>query len=166
MLFLLATPEYNNVKSNTTKVKVHLRSGVAEILEQHRDLMGKIDNNIVEIETNFENKLEKIWFVLQDAVFIVSNQKSNSGNSAFENNGTGVYIYAKRVKEINSSISMDELLKQYEQKKSLYEIEKQKLIDQNIEISDSTKNSNLVVIKEEVDFFEKVISVVKEFKNS
>ena len=61
---------------------------------------------------------------------------------------------------------MDELLKQYEQKKSLYEIEKQKLIDQNIEISDSTKNSNLVVIKEEVDFFEKVISVVKEFKNS
>ena len=69
MLFLLATPEYNNVQSNTTKVKVHLRSGVAEILEQHRDLMGKIDNNIVEIETNFENKLEKIWFVLQDAVF-------------------------------------------------------------------------------------------------
>lgn len=166
MLFLLATPEYNNVQSNTTKVKVHLRSGVAEILEQHRDLMGKIDNNIVEIETNFENKLEKIWFVLQDAVFIVSNQKTNSGNSSFENNGTGVYIYAKRVKEINSSISMDELLKQYEQKKSLYEIEKQKLIDQNIEISDSTKNSNLVVIKEEVDFFEKVISVVKEFKNS
>ena len=166
MLFLLATPEYNNVQSNTTKVKVHLRSGVAEILEQHRDLMGKIDNNIVEIETNFENKLEKIWFVLQDAVFIVSNQKTNSGNSAFENNGTGVYIYAKRVKEINSSISMDELLKQYEQKKSLYEIEKQKLIDQNIEIYDSTKNSNLVVIKEEVDFFEKVISVVKEFKNS
>jgi hypothetical protein len=164
MLFLLATPEYNNVQSNTTKVKVHLRSGVAEILEQHRDLMGKIDNNIVEIETNFENKLEKIWFVLQDAVFIVSNQKTGSGTSAFENTGTGVYIYAKRVKEINSSISMEELVKQYEQKKSLYELEKQKLVDQNIEISDATKNSNLILIKEEVEFFEKVISVVKEFK--
>jgi len=76
MLFLLATPEYNNVQSNTTKVRVHLRSGVAEIFEQHQDLMGKIDNDIVEIETNFENRLEKIWFVLQDAVFIVSNQKN------------------------------------------------------------------------------------------
>ena len=97
MLFLLATPEYNNVQSNTTKVRVHLRSGIAEIFEQHQDLMGKVDNNIVEIETNFENKLEKIWFVLQDAVFIVSNQKGDSAAAAFENEGTGVYIYAKRV---------------------------------------------------------------------
>jgi sRNA-binding regulator protein Hfq len=32
MLFFLATPEYNNLQSNTTKVKVHLRNGVAEIL--------------------------------------------------------------------------------------------------------------------------------------
>jgi len=164
MLFLLATPEYNNVQSNTTKVKVHLRSGVAEILEQHRDLMGKIDNNIVEIETNFENKLEKIWFVLQDAVFIVSNQKTADSTSAFENVGTGVYIYAKRVKEINSSVSIDELLKQYEQKSNLYEVEKQKLLDQNIDIADQTKNSNLLIINEEVEFLKKVISVVKEFK--
>ena len=88
MLFLLATPEYNNVQSNTTKVRVHLRSGIAEIFEQHQDLMGKIDNNIVEIETNFENKLEKIWFVLQDAVFIVSNQKEGAASSAFENKGS------------------------------------------------------------------------------
>ena len=74
MLFLLATPEYTNVQSNTTKVKVHLRNGVAEVFDLHQDLMGRIDNNIVEIETNFENRLEKILFVLQDAVFIVSNK--------------------------------------------------------------------------------------------
>ncbi len=158
MLFLLATPEYNNVQSNTTKVKVHLRSGVAEIFEQHRDLMGKIDNNIVEIETNFENKLEKIWFVLQDAVFIVSNEKT------VENNGTGVYVYAKRVKEINSNISVDELSKQYDQKVMLLESEKQVLSDQNIDLKDSTKNSKVLLIQEELDFLKKVISVVKEFK--
>jgi hypothetical protein len=74
MLFLLATPEYNNIQSNTTKVKVHLRNGVAEILEQHQDLMGKVENNLLEIETNFENRLEKLLFVLQDAVFVVSNK--------------------------------------------------------------------------------------------
>jgi hypothetical protein len=164
MLFLLATPEYNNVQSNTTKVRVHLRSGIAEIFEQHQDLMGKVDNNIVEIETNFENKLEKIWFVLQDAVFIVSNQKGDSAASAFENEGTGVYIYAKRVKEINSSVSMEELSKQYDEKVSLFEAEKQKLVDENIDVSDETSNSKLMVIKDEIDFIKKVMAVIKDFK--
>ena len=164
MLFLLATPEYNNVQSNTTKVRFHLRSGIAEIFEQHQDLMGKVDNNIVEIETNFENKLEKIWFVLQDAVFIVSNQKGDSAASAFENEGTGVYIYAKRVKEINSSVSLEELSKQYDEKVSLFEAEKQKLVDENIDVSDETSNSKLMVIKDEIDFIKKVMSVVKDFK--
>jgi hypothetical protein len=162
MLFLLATPEYNNVQSNTTKVRVHLRSGIAEIFEQHQDLMGKVDNNIVEIETNFENKLEKIWFVLQDAVFIVSNQKDT--DSAFESEGTGVYVYAKRVKEINSSVSIEELSKQYEEKVNLFEKEKQSLVDQNIDITDQTNNSKLMVIKDEVDFLNKVMAVVKDFK--
>ena len=164
MLFLLATPEYNNVQSNTTKVRVHLRSGIAEIFEQHQDLMGKVDNNIVEIETNFENKLEKIWFVLQDAVFIVSNQKGNATGSVFENEGTGVYIYAKRVQEINSSVSMEELSKQYDEKVKLFETEKQSLIGENIDVSDETSNSKLMVIKDEIDFIKKVMAVVKDFK--
>ena len=164
MLFLLATPEYNNVQSNTTKVRVHLRSGIAEIFEQHQDLMGKVDNNIVEIETNFENKLEKIWFVLQDAVFIVSNQKGNATGSAFENEGTGVYIYAKRVQEINSSVSMEELSKQYEEKVKLFETEKQSLVGENIDVSDETSNSKLMLIKDEIDFIKKVMAVVKDFK--
>jgi hypothetical protein len=124
--------------------------------------MGKIDNNIVEIETNFENKLEKIWFVLQDAVFIVSNQKDT--DSAFESEGTGVYVYAKRVKEINSSVSIEELSKQYEEKVNLFETEKQSLVDQNIDITDQTNNSKLMVIKDEVDFLNKVMAVVKDFK--
>lgn len=163
MLFLLATPEYNNVQSNATKVKVHLRTGIAEILDNHQDLMGKVENNIVEIETNFENKSEKFVFVLQDAVFIVSNQKGSS-ESAFESEGTGVYVYAKRVREINSKVSMDELTAQYDTKVSLFEAEKQKLADQNIEVSDQTNNSKLMIIQEELDFLKKVMSVVKEFK--
>ena len=111
---------------------------------------------------SIENKLEKIWFVLQDAVFIVSNKKDK--NSAFESEGTGVYVYAKRVKEINSSVSMEELSKQYEDKLTLFEAEKQSLVDQNIDINDQTSNSKLMVIKDEVDFFKKVMAVVKDFK--
>jgi hypothetical protein len=165
MLFLLATPEYNNVQSNTTKVRVHLRSGVAEIFEQHQDLMGKIDNDIVEIETNFENRLEKIWFVLQDAVFIVSNQKTNNGSSAFDNPGTGVYVYAKRVKEINSGVSLEEVSKQYDQKLTLLEAEKQKLAEQNLDTAEQLSNAKVLVLKDEVEFFKKVVSVIKNFKS-
>ena len=159
MLFLLATPEYNNVQSNTTKVRVHLRSGIAEIFEQHQDLMGKVDNNIVEIETNFENKIEKTSFVLQDAVFIVSNQQEGK-----EEEGTGVYVYAKRVREITPSLSLEEISKQYEEKLQAFETDKQKLEADNIDPLDQNLNAKLFVLKDEVDFLKKVVSVVKESK--
>ena len=160
MLFLLATPEYNNVQSNTTKVRVHLRNGVAEVFDQHQDLMGKVDNNIVEIETKFENKVEKPLFVLQDAVFIVSN-KGLDLNS--ENNETGVYVYAKKVKEITSSLSVDSVSKEYEQKKSDLEAENLKLGTN--ETADKAINSKIFMLKDEVEFLEKVVTVVKDLKS-
>ena len=94
----------------------------------------------------------------------VSNEKGVTSSSTFENEGTGVYIYAKRVKEINSSVSIEELSKQYDEKVSLFEMEKQNLVDQNIDVSDETNNSKLMVIKDEVDFLKKVMAVVKDFK--
>ena len=160
MIFLLTTPEYNNIQSNTTKVRVHLRNGVAEIFDQHQDLMGKVDNNIVEIETNFENKVEKLLFVLQDAVFIVSNQGLDS---SADEKGTGIYVYAKKVKEITSSLSIEEVAKEYEDKKTSLERENQKLgIDEE---SDKAINSKIFVLKDEVEFLEKVVTVVKDLKS-
>jgi len=160
MQFLLATPEYNNTQSNTTKVRVHLRNGIAEIFDQHQDLMGKVDNNIIEVETNFENRIEKILFVLQDGVFIVSNQGLDATS---ENKGTGVYVYAKRVREITSNISLDEVTKQYEQKKSELELENQKLTGNETE--DKVVNSKIFVLKDETEFLKKVFLVVKDLKS-
>jgi hypothetical protein len=160
MLFLLATPEYSNLQSNTTKVKVHLRNGVAEIFDQHQDLMGKVDNNLVEIETNFENRLEKNIFVLQDAVFIVSNQGLDK---SVETKGTGVYVYAKRVKEITPTTSLEEISKQYEEKNAILESENEKL-----KATDSVSqvvNSKLFLLKEEVAFLKKVVTIFKEMKS-
>lgn len=114
MFFLLATPQYNNSQSNITKVKVHLRNGIAEIFDQHQDLMGKVENNLIEIESFSENKIEKSVFVLQDAVFIVSNQGLNTTP---ENKETTVYIYAKNAKEISGNTSFDAYVAEYEKKK-------------------------------------------------
>lgn len=162
MLFLLATPEYNNSQSNTTKVKVHLRSGVAEILENHQDLMGKVENNIVEIESNFENKTEKSLFVLQDAVFVVSNQGLDK---TADNKGTGVYIYAKRAKEINSSVSTEEILKQVESKNQLLEIERQKIASGSLDASNKVVSSKIIMMEDELEFLKKVQLIVKEVKS-
>ena len=162
MLFLLATPEYTNVQSNTTKVKVHLRNGIAEVFDQHQDLMGRIDNNIVEIETNFENRLEKILFVLQDAVFVVSN-KGLDPNA--EVKGTSVYVYARRAREIGSSVSLEELSKQYEQKNTELEIETLKLTAPGADPTNYSLNSKVFMLKEEVIFLKKVVQIVKDLRS-
>ena len=158
MLFLLATPEYNNVQANTTKVRVHLRSGVAEIFEQHQDLMGKVENNIIEIETNSDNKIEKVLYVLQDAVFVVSNQGLDS---TLENQGTGVYVYAKRAKVINSSVSIDLVSKEFEQKTNELEGERAKITD----TVDQVLTSKVILLEDEIEFLKKVVLIVKELRS-
>jgi F0F1-type ATP synthase epsilon subunit len=160
MLFLLNTPEYTNVQSNTTKVKVHLKNGVAEILDQHQDLMGRVENNIVEIETNFENKTEKNLFVLQDAVFIVSTK----GLDKKLDKKTSVYVYAKNVKEINSRLAVDEITKQYEKKLSLLETETLKLSAQNSEKLESSIKSKIFMLNEDAEFLKKVLDLEKQPK--
>ena len=162
MLFLLATPEYTNVQSNTTKVKVHLRNGIAEVFDQHQDLMGRIDNNLVEIETNFENRLEKILFVLQDAVFVVSN-KGLDPNADVK--GTSIYVYAKRAKEIGSSVSLEDLSKQYQQKQTDLENETLKLTAPGVSPTDFAINSKIFMLKEEALFLKKVVQIVKELRS-
>ena len=160
MLFLLNTPEYTNVQSNTTKVKVHLKNGVAEILDQHQDLMGRVENNIVEIETNFENKTEKNLFVLQDAVFIVSTK----GLDKKLDKKTSVYVYAKNVKEINSRLAIDEITKQYEKKMSLLETETLKLSSQNNEKLENSIKSKIFMLNEDTEFLKKVLTLAKQPK--
>lgn len=162
MLFLLATPEYNNTQSNTTKVKVHLRSGIAEILDNHQDLMGKVENDIIEVESNFENKIEKFIFVLQDAVFVVSNQGLDT---TADNKNTGIYVYAKRAKEIGSNVSLEEITKQVEAKNTELETERERIASLNLDPTDKVISSKIILIQDELEFLKKVQSVVKEMKS-
>jgi hypothetical protein len=162
MLFFLATPEFNKTQSNTTKVKVHLRGGVVEILEQHQNLLGKVENNLLEIETNFENKLEKLLYVLQDAVFIVSNKGLEKN---IDSKGTSVYVYARRVKEISSSISIDEISKQFEQKSLELEKEMEKAQVNSGDNSKLLLNSKIIFLKEEVEFLRRTVVIVKGLKS-
>jgi len=108
MLFVLTSSDSQIVQSNTKKVRVHLRTGVAEIYDQHLELMGLIDKNIIDIEANVENKIEKSSFLLQEGVFVVSN-KGSEIDSYKDYQGTRVYIYAKRFYEISPTIPLENL---------------------------------------------------------
>lgn len=158
MLFFLSSAEYNNIQENTTKVRVHLRGGIAEIFDQHQDLMGKIDNNIVEIETSIENRIEKSLFVLQEAVFVVSTKGLGSDR---EKNKTAVYVYAKRAKEISSNLSLDELTKEYDNKVKVLDNLKEK---KESDSKNRLLGSKILMVEEEMDFLTKTINVVKEKK--
>lgn len=158
MLFFLSTSEYNNVQNNTTKVKVHLNNGVAEILEQHQDLMGRIDNNIIEIETFFENRLEKLLFVLQDAVFVVSNKGLGADK---EKNQTAVYVYAKRAREVSANLSIEEVSKKYDLVVKQLETLKEK---QTTDSTNRLLKSKILLLEEETTFLTKLMAVIKNLK--
>lgn len=158
MLFFLSTSEYSNVQNNTTRVKVHLSGGIAEILDQHQDLMGRIDNNIIEIETFFENRLEKLLFVLQDAVFVVSHKGLGADK---DKNKTAVYVYAKRAKEISSNLTIDEVSKQYEKVVKQLEVLKEK---QSKDSLNRLLKSKILLVEEEANFLTKTMTVMKSLK--
>lgn len=163
MQFSLATPEDSKkILSNVTTVKINLTTGVVEILEKHQDLLGKVSLDLIEVESNQDNKSEKFKFLVQDALVIVSNKGFNSEL----NSETGVYIFAKRVLEITSSISLDELSKKVEQKLSKLEVEKQALLDENNLGSNLEKiKTKIFVLEDELKFEKKVISILKESRS-
>jgi hypothetical protein len=170
MRFFLSSAQYITSQANTTKIKVHLKNGIAEILENHQDLMGLVENNLVEIESNFENKIEKFVFIVQEAVFLVSTKGIDS-----KNKGMSVYVYAKNAYELNSSLPFEEISKLYEQKKLLLETQVQKLLIENAKETKETKDgklskeaqklsSEILVLKSDIEFFKQTLLFAKKIK--
>jgi hypothetical protein len=159
MQFSLATPEDNKkVLSNASRVKIHLTTGIVEILEKHQDLLGKVTIDLLEVETSNDNKVEKLKYILQDALVIVSTKGLN-----IENQGTGVYVYAKRILDLNSNISVDEFSKKVDQKVAKLETEKQNLA--SMTTGDTKKIKTLILLLEdELIFDKKVLTLIKDLK--
>jgi len=162
MQFSLATPEDSKkVLSSVSKVKAHLTTGIVEILDKHQDLLGKISINIVEIESNEENKNEKLKFILQDALIIVSTKGLTTEPTTAQ---TGVYIFAKRALELQANISIDELSKKVEQKSLKLETQKQVLSEATGKSIEKIK-TQLLLLEDELEFDKKVLAFIKETRS-
>lgn len=162
MQFSLATPEDNKkVLSNATKVKVHLTTGIVEILDKHQDLLGKVSIDILEVENNDDNKAEKLKYILQEGLVIVSNKGLSP-----ETVQTGVYVFAKRIVELTNSLSMEEFTKKVDQKSAKLDIEKQFLIEAgNSGINVGKMKAKVLLLEEELEFDKKVLVLIKNSKN-
>lgn len=162
MQFSLATPEDTKKNlSNATRVKVHLTTGIVEILDKHQDLLGKVSMDILEVESNNDNKSEKSKFILQEGLVIVSTKGLD-----IETAQTGVYVYAKRILELTTSLSMEEFSKKVEQKSAKLELEKLLLADVTPSgINTNTLKTKVLLLEDELAFDKKVLALIKESKN-
>lgn len=156
MKFFIGTPDYNKVFENATRIKAFLRTGPAEIYENHQDLLGKIKNNLLEIDTLIDGKVQKTIYLVQEAVFIVSSKGKKE---------TASYSYGNRIQEINNNILINDLKTEIEEKKESIEMESKKLIERNLdEPLSKMVQSTIVSLQDDIDFLQKVISLVKECK--
>jgi hypothetical protein len=185
MQFILATPEQTTkILTDASKVRAQLSTGSVEIYDKHQDLIGKVGIDIIEVESAVDNKILKIKYLIQQGVVIVSNKGINSETIPLPPPDTAVYIYAKRILELNSS---NINIAQYNQKIETLTITIDKLNaalseeiakeaakvttkDKEIKVIVVTEKirslkTKLALFEEEREFAKKVISLVKDTKN-
>lgn len=130
----------NRLITDVIKVKAYLTNGAVEVLEKHQSLLGKIEDNIIEVESNFQNREKKEIFVLKNAVFQISD----------EENRTSVITFTQDYREITEKTSIEAIQEEIEKKGKL------------LEASQSSLNS--LLLEKEIFFLKKVISVTKDYK--
>lgn len=158
MEFRLLTSECAYTISNVRKVKGFLSNGIVEVFDRHQDLMGLIENNLVEIELNLENTVKE-FFALQNGIFIVCSTPLSSNNTKSE---TIVYAYAKSFLKLEKNTSLEALLEKYEHKKFLLNAELQKLNKNNMDSLDLIVNSKALLLKEETEFIQNTLVIAKK----
>jgi len=145
MTLTLASGEFTRTFPSLLSVNVCLRNGSAQILPKHQDLIGKVENNILELEV--ENEPDKTKMFLQDGIFLVSNEDSK----------TSIYVFSKRILEIekgvNSRTKIEELKKELEQKS--------KEIETKQALNNPSMAARIVILQDEIEFIKKYLKVVE-----
>lgn len=151
MIVTLASGGFAKVFSNVLSVNVSLRNGSAQILPNHQDLIGKVENNLLQINT--ENDSEKTNVFIQDGIFIVSNEEGK----------TSVYIFSKRILDFDKTgknrNQLDELKKELENKKQQILVKKEKQ-EKNPNLVSSLA-AGLTILEDETKFIEEYLKVIE-----
>lgn len=142
--------------SNCLSVKIFLTTGQCQVLKNHLPLVGSVDNDLLELErVNDLNEKIKISYLLQDAIVVVSNDTSES---------SAIYVYARKMLELSSNLSMEELMKDLTNKQKSLEFELDQ-VKSNSEREGSLTNSKIIILDKEIKFLQKAYVLLKEKLN-
>ncbi len=147
--------------SNCLSLKISLTTGQCQVLPNHLPLVGSIDTDLLELESlNDLNEKIKTSYLLQDAVIVVT---SKDLDTSIQDN-TSVYVYARRMLELSNALSIQDLMKDLNQKEKSLEFELNQF-KSSVENETSITNSKIIILNKEVKFLQKACVLVKEKMN-
>ena len=156
MHFFLSSSSENKGQTSVTKVRIFLRTGIVEILEQHQNLIGQIENDIVEVETTFEGVLSRELYVIRNGVLVVTNQFAPVGDN-FEIGKTSVFIYSDDVTKVQDSLTPFIVQSLVESRKKLDE----ELMAEALKEIKQMKSAFIKTLESEIAYLEKVLKAIK-----
>ena len=156
MHFFLSSSNENKGQTSVTKVRIFLRTGIVEILEQHQNLIGQIANDIVEVETTFEGVVSRELYVVRNGVLVVTNQFTPVGDN-FEFGKTTVFIYSDDVTKVQDSLTPSIMQSLVESRKKLDEA----LIAETLKEVKQVKSAFIETLESEITYLEKVLKAIK-----
>lgn len=183
MFFLFYGPSSIEGQTNIVKVRAVLKTGIIEIYPGHQDLIGKVDNNLVEVYRSIDNNtIIKTILLVQDAILIVSQKgiKNPKGLEAFAKSNaldksTNVFLFAYNAQEIRSDIPIQPIVKDIEEKKLELEIcEKELKFLSELERHDKTQpqereislTSKIFRLKKDIEFAQKYLQCLQILKEN
>ena len=156
MHFFLSSSSENKGQTSVTKVRIFLRTGIVEILEQHQNLIGQIENDIVEVETTFEGVVSRELYVIRNGVLVVTNQFAPVGDN-FEIGKTSVFIYSDDVTKVQDSLTPFIVQSLVESRKKLDE----ELMAEALKEIKQMKSAFIKTLESEIAYLEKVLKAIK-----
>ena len=156
MHFFLSSSSENKGQTSVTKVRIFLRTGIVEILEQHQNLIGQIANDIVEVETTFEGVISKELYVIRNGVLVVTNQFAPVGDN-FEFGKTSVFIYSDDVTKVQDSLTPFIVQSLVESRKKLDE----ELVAEALKEVKQMKSAFIKTLESEIAYLEKILKAIK-----
>ena len=156
MHFFLSSSNENKGQTSVTKVRIFLRTGIVEILEQHQNLIGQIANDIIEVETTFEGVVSKELYVVRNGVLVVTNQFTPVGDN-FEVGKTSVFIYSDDVTKVQDSLTPSIMQSLVESRKKLDEA----LMAETLKEVKQMKSAFIETLESEIAYLEKVLKAIK-----
>jgi hypothetical protein len=176
MRCLLFAPGHAVLLGQVRKVRANLESGVIEIYEGHQELVGTINNKLLEVHMEEENSNVKVFYVIQEGIVTVSDidiPLYSMEETSYEPPGTIVKVFCKYLRELNSKTSIDELSALCQEKELFLEKRIQELSNPEnkvfgmekkgniIEIDEMDDDVKIMILKKDLEFFKQCLYFAK-----